>query len=97
MVSLDESPQEPPAGGGDPGAELEGTERMSRVLATMGTLPASQQEVLRLRFGEELSYKEISAVTGRSVSHVGVLIHEGMKSLRARLAGPAPARAEGGE
>ena len=42
---------------------------------------------LRLRFQEELSYKQISAVTGHSVSHVGVLIHDGIRSIRRRLAG----------
>ena len=44
-------------------------------------------EALRLRFQEELSYKQISAVTGHSVSHVGVLIHDGIRSIRRRLDG----------
>jgi RNA polymerase sigma factor (sigma-70 family) len=49
------------------------------------TLPAAQKEVLLLKFQEEFSYKEISAVTGHSVSYVGVLIHEGMMSLRTQM------------
>lgn len=49
------------------------------------SLPAAQKEVLLLKFQEEFSYKEISAVTGHSVSYVGVLIHEGMMSLRAQM------------
>lgn len=49
------------------------------------TLPAAQKEVLLLKFQEEFSYKEISAVTGHSLSYVGVLIHEGMMSLRLQM------------
>ena len=35
-------------------------------------LTGAQQEVVRLKFQHDLSYKEISAVTGHSVSNVGV-------------------------
>ena len=47
-------------------------------------LSHEQQEVIRLKFQEELSYKEISAITGHSMSYVGVLIHEAMKDMRER-------------
>ena len=36
------------------------------------------QEVLRLKFQEGFSYRQIAEITGHSVSHVGVLIHNGM-------------------
>ena len=45
-------------------------------------LKPEQQEVIRLKFEEDMSYKEISTVTGHSVSYVGVLIHEAMTELR---------------
>jgi RNA polymerase sigma factor (sigma-70 family) len=81
----------------DASAEVEAGEGAQRVLALLAELPASQQEVLRLRFQENLSYKEIGAVTGRSVSHVGVLIHEGLKRLRLELGVPeSPRVMEGG-
>jgi RNA polymerase sigma factor (sigma-70 family) len=70
---------------------LEGQEALRDVLRVLATLPASQQEVLRLKFQEELSYQEISSVTGRSVSHVGVLIHSGLKAIRSQLGEPARA------
>ena len=54
----------------------------------LATLPPRTQEVLRLRFQEGLSYKEIAGVMQLTVSHVGVLIHNGLKSLRARLDAP---------
>lgn len=56
-----------------------------RVLAAVAELPPAQQEVLRLRFQEELSYKEISAITNHSVSNVGFLIHTGIRRVRERL------------
>lgn len=54
----------------------------SQILALINQLPASQQEVLRLKFQEDLSYKQISAITGLSVSHVGVLIHTAITRIR---------------
>jgi RNA polymerase sigma factor (sigma-70 family) len=66
----------------DPLAEIETSESTKRLLAILGGLPHSQQEVLRLRFQEDLSYKEISAVTRHSVGNVGLLIHAGLKQLR---------------
>jgi RNA polymerase sigma factor (sigma-70 family) len=70
---------------GDPHAVTERRESVSRALALLGTLPRNQQEVIRLKFQEGLSYKEISGITQLTVSHVGVLIHFGLKSLRARM------------
>lgn len=80
--SLDdyEGPVPSPSNGG-----LEQEERLQRVLLAMGHLPLSQQEVLRLRFQNGLSYKQIAEITERSVDHVGVLIHQGVCRLRERL------------
>ena len=56
------------------------------VLKLLDRLPKNQQEVLRLKFLHELSYKEISEVTDLSIGNVGYLIHVGLKSIRERLA-----------
>ena len=53
-----------------------------RILALLGELPANQQEVLRLKFQNSLSYREISSITGLSETNVGFLIHVGIKRLR---------------
>ncbi len=55
-------------------------------LAALDRLPAKEREVLHLKFAEGLSYREIAALTGFSLSHVGVLIHTGLERLRGRLA-----------
>jgi DNA-directed RNA polymerase specialized sigma24 family protein len=51
-------------------------------LDTLSKIQNKYQEVLIMKLKHELSYKEISEITGHSVSNVGVLIHEGMKELR---------------
>ena len=68
-----------------PSAELERDEAMSQVLQALATIPENQQEVIRLKFQDDLSYHEISQVTGLSVSNVGFLIHTGLKTIRQRL------------
>jgi RNA polymerase sigma-70 factor (ECF subfamily) len=69
----------------DPHGLLEKSDDARSVLMALAELPAAEQEVLRLRFQEELSYREISTVTGLTVGHVGFLIHTGIKRLRERL------------
>jgi len=54
-------------------------------LTALDGLPDREREVLHLRFRESMSYRQISAVTELSVSHVGVLIHTAMKRLRREL------------
>ena len=49
-------------------------------------LPTRQQEVIQLKFQNNLSYQEISEITRLSVSNVGFLIHRGLKALRVQHA-----------
>lgn len=69
-----------------PNEQLERKEAGSFVLRIVDTLPLRQQEVLQLKFQNDLSYAEISAITNLSVNHVGVLIHTALKTLRERYA-----------
>ena len=80
-MTLEERPTTAPTAG----ETTEQRDDLRRALHAIGALPEGQQEVLRLKFSHGLSYKEIAEVTGLSVSHVGVKIHEGMRALRARL------------
>jgi RNA polymerase sigma-70 factor (ECF subfamily) len=68
-----------------PSAGLEQQETMSQVLRILDMIPVNQQEVIRLKFQNGFSYREISGVTGLSVSNVGFLIHTGLKSIRQRI------------
>jgi len=58
----------------------------ANLLALLERLPENQQEVIRLRLGANLSYKQIAEVTGHSVSNVGFLMHVGLKTLREKVA-----------
>jgi RNA polymerase sigma-70 factor (ECF subfamily) len=83
----------------DPERLLEQSDNTRLALAAIADLPPAQQEVLRLRFQEELSYKDISAVTRHSVSSVGFLIHTGIQRVPRRLrveSAVATSRLEGG-
>ena len=64
---------------------LEQKEQVGEILRLLETLPSNQQEVIRLRFQNDFSYREISAVTDLSVSNVGFLIHTGLKTIRRKL------------
>ena len=69
-----------------PGAgESDVADTLDEVLAVVAGLPERQQEVIRLKFQDELSYKEISQITGLSMSNVGYLIHVGLKAVRVSL------------
>jgi RNA polymerase sigma factor (sigma-70 family) len=61
---------------------MEQKEQLSEVMTLLASLPANQQEVLRLKFNGDLSYVEISRITSLSVSNVGFLIHIGLKTIR---------------
>lgn len=69
----------------DQAVAAERTEQAQSALQLLEALPANQQEVIRLKLQNDLSYREISSVTGLSVSNVGYLLHVGLKSLRQRL------------
>jgi RNA polymerase sigma factor (sigma-70 family) len=75
IASLDESALQ----------RIEREEQESQVSQSLKSLSEAQQEVIRLKFQDGFSYKEISEITGHSVSYVGVLIHEGITKLRSVL------------
>lgn len=68
-----------------PGERAEHEDVLSQVLRKMKLLPLNQQECIRLKFQGGLSYKQISEVTGLTVTNVGFLIHTGLKALRKRV------------
>ncbi len=74
-----------PASGPGPSRVLEKKEELSRVLTILETLPPHQQEVIRLKFQNDLTYREISHITNLSGSNVCFLIHTGLKTVRRKL------------
>lgn len=74
------------AGGPKPGRELERAETRATVLHLIDHLPPNQQEVIRLKFQNGFSYREISRITELSVSNVGFLIHTAVSRMRREMA-----------
>lgn len=79
---LDTREAEQPA----PFEQLEQKEASGFLLRILETLPPRQQEVVQLKFQNDLSYAEIAEITKLSVTHVGVLLHTALKTLRQRYA-----------
>ena len=64
-------------------ARLEG---IGLVRLSLKTLDKRSRELVRLKFNEGLSYKEIARRTGLTVSHVGYLLHHAIKAVAEELA-----------
>jgi len=61
-------------------------EHIGLVRLSLGTLDERSRELVRLKFDDELSYKEMSTRTGLTVSNIGYLLHHALKSIEAELA-----------
>ena len=73
-----------------PGRALEHAETHAAILRMIDRLPPNQQEVVRLKFQNGFSYKEISRITTLSVTNVGFLIHTAVARLRTEFAAQRP-------
>lgn len=69
-----------------PFARIEQQEANGFLMRIIATLPPRQQEVLQLKFQNDLSYREIAEITKTTANNVGVLIHTALKTLRQKYA-----------
>lgn len=60
-------------------------EAIGQTRLCLDELPARSRELIRLKFEEGLSYKQISERTHLSMSNVGFLLHHALKDLNAAL------------
>lgn len=65
-----------------PDEAAEGHDQHDEILSHFHKLSTNQREVIRLRFEANLSYREISGITGLGEGNVGFLLHTGLKKLR---------------
>jgi len=68
-----------------PAALAEHREQASLAMRAMDDLPDNQQEVVRLKFQNGFSYRQIAGITGLSVTNVGFLIHTAIQTMRRRM------------
>jgi RNA polymerase sigma-70 factor (ECF subfamily) len=64
--------------------QLEEKEATGFLLRIVATLPARQQEVVQLKFRNDLSYQQIAQIMQTTANNVGVLLHTALKTLRQR-------------
>lgn len=69
-----------------PDEQIVRMEGIGLVRLSLEALDERSRELVRLKFNEELSYKEMSERTGLTVSHVGYLLHHALKAVAAELA-----------
>jgi RNA polymerase sigma factor (sigma-70 family) len=69
-----------------PDEEIARLEGIGLVRLSLETLDERSRELVRLKFNEGLSYKDISARTGLTISNVGYLLHHALKAMGDELA-----------
>jgi RNA polymerase sigma-70 factor (ECF subfamily) len=79
--------------GPGPDAMTEQRDEAARLAHALTRLTDRQQELLRLKFQQALSYKQIAQTTGLSVSNVGFILHTAIAQLKNQLA-PSQERAQ---
>ena len=76
-----------------PSTSAQARDDARNLMTLLTTLPPNQREVVRLKFQNQLSYREISHLTRLSETNVGFLLHTALKTLRQRFerldAGPS--------
>lgn len=80
----------------NPAQQLEQSEMTELLLANLRTLPERQQEAIRLKFQEKMTYHQIAFVMGESRSTVGWLLHEAIANLRKLMSPKEPLENERG-
>ena len=69
-----------------PDEQIVRSERIGLVRLSLGTLDDRSRELIRLKFNEELSYKEIGQRTGLKAGNVGYILHHALKTVAEELA-----------
>ena len=78
-------PDDRPCTAPGPSDTIEQRENADSIFELLDALSPNQREVIRLKFQNDLSYREIADVTKLSVTNIGFLLHTGLKKLRALL------------
>ena len=84
----------------DPADVAERLDRDEEVRRAVAALPGDQRQVVMLRFGGDMSCREVGDVMGRSEGAVKLLTFRALTAMRRRLGAPLPAeraRSAGGE
>jgi RNA polymerase sigma-70 factor (ECF subfamily) len=61
-------------------------EKLDNILSALANLPEREQEIVRLKFLHDFSYKQIAETVGLSVGNVGYILHGALVKLRDQVA-----------
>ena len=84
--SENSSPTEPADTALPPDAQMLRLEGIGLVRISLAALDERSRELVRLKFHDDLSYKDIAARTGLSTGNVGFILHHALKTIAAELA-----------
>lgn len=73
------------SGHGDPVSHVLGSERVEELASLVQHLSREQRDVILLRYAADLSFSEISAVVQKREPAVRMLLHRGLRKLKAVL------------
>lgn len=68
-----------------PQAAAQDNELAGRLGVLLAGLSPRQEEIVRLKFQNGFSYKQIAGITGLTVSNVGFILHVAMRTLREKF------------
>ena len=68
-----------------PDEQIARWEGIGLVRLSLKALDTRSRELIRLKFNEEMSYKEISSRTGLKAGHVGYLLHHALRAIADEL------------
>ena len=68
-----------------PDEQIVRMEGIGLVRLSLGALDERTRAVVRMKFEEDLSYKQIAEKTGLTAGHVGYLLHHALKNIAAEL------------
>jgi RNA polymerase sigma-70 factor (ECF subfamily) len=80
------SAHEPVDQGLPPDEQMLRLEGIGLVRISLGALDDRSRELVKLKFNDELSYKQISERTGLTAGNVGFILHHALKTIAAELA-----------
>jgi RNA polymerase sigma-70 factor (ECF subfamily) len=69
-----------------PDEQIVRLESIGLVRISLAALDARSRELVKLKFNDELSYKEIAQRTGLTTGNVGFILHHALKTIAAELA-----------
>jgi len=76
--------------------DVQNRQNTHRLLNLLRCLSQKEQDVIRLKFQNGMSYKEIAEITQYSVSNVGFILHTGLKKLKSEFEKKEAREKEGG-